>query len=171
MTDLSQQLTGALQSLSQHGTTTGQPISEFTEQERDSTGYFFLRLRNLYGSKYVQQFPDEQDLKLAKREWAKQIGQYTRDQIHDMFETVKRIQASGNTKLAEKFQWPDIGAILAVHAQGWEHRVHSARAQETDRMLTQQRLALTDQGKRERAVAARNIHAERLKSMFAGTGQ
>lgn len=152
-------------------TTTRQPISEFTDQERDSTGYFFLRLQNQYPGKYQQQFPEEADIKLAKREWAKQIGQYTRDQIHEMFETVKRIRASADTKLAEKFQWPDIGAILGVHAQGWEHRVHAAKAAETDRMLTQQRLALTDQSKRERAIKARNVAIDRLKGMFAGSGQ
>lgn len=158
-----------MQSLGQPETTTRPSTSEFTDHERDSTAYFFLRLQNLYGSRYTAQFPEQEDIRLAKREWARQIGRYTRDQIHQMFEDVKRIQAAGDRKLAERFDWPNVGAILALHAQGWEHRVHTARAAETDRMLADNRLRLTDQGKQDRARKAGAAALDQLRGMFRGT--
>lgn len=55
-------------------------------------------------------WPDEKTLKLAKMEYAKTIGQFTREQIHKAFEAVKRERQAGN----EKFEWPNVDAILGL---------------------------------------------------------
>lgn len=68
-------------------------------------------MSNLYGaSKMDVTWPDEKTLKLAKMEYAKAIGKFSREQIHEAFEQVKRERQAGN----ERFDWPNVDAILGV---------------------------------------------------------
>jgi hypothetical protein len=83
----------------------------FSDKEKDSVGYFFLRLGNLYGALQMQtRWPDDESLKLAKREYGKLIGQYSREELHEAFELTKRERQIGN----DRFDWPNIDAIIGL---------------------------------------------------------
>ena len=70
--------------------------STFSDQERDATAYFFLRLKAIYGAEYKRHFPDVESERISKREWARQIGQYSREKIDHMFGHVKSERMRGN---------------------------------------------------------------------------
>jgi len=55
------------------------------------------------------QWPDDA-LKLAKREFGKRIGKYSREQIHEAMELAHKEREIGN----QRFDWPNIDAILGL---------------------------------------------------------
>ncbi len=82
----------------------------FTEVEQQATRYFFARLRTIWGAgKFNQQWPTDKDLQLSRREYAKQIGKYSQQEIDEALENAKKQKANGNPD----FQWPDINIILS----------------------------------------------------------
>jgi len=99
--------------------TTPAPLT-FSEHERDVAGYFFLRLKNIYGSKFDQAYPSEEALQMAKREYAKSIGRFTRDQLHQAFEQVKLHKQN----CIRDFEWPDVDQVLSLITPSWECRAH-----------------------------------------------
>ena len=85
-------------------------LQTFSDHEKDAVGYFFLRLTNAYGATKMQsQWPDDA-LKLAKREFGKRIGKYSREQIHEAMELAHKEREIGN----QRFDWPNIDAILGL---------------------------------------------------------
>ena len=146
------------QSQQQLTTTTGQ----LTSDQRDSVAYFFLRLANVYGSKYLQQWPNEEAIKLAKREWATQIGAYGRSQIDAMFNYTKSQLVAGEPD----WQWPEIGRILGCANQSWEHK-RIERAEEEWRGIRNE-WRLGDLTKQERRKQAAKRELAKMKSLFGG---
>ena len=70
-----------------------------------------MRLFNVYGASKMQtQWPDEESLSLARREFGRQIAKFSRDKINDTFDLVHKERRSGNTR----FEWPDIDAIIGL---------------------------------------------------------
>ena len=76
-----------------------------------------MRLKAVYGAEYKRHYPDEESVTLAKREWAKQIGAFSRDQIDKMFAYVKSEMTRGN----DDYQWLNIGAVVSVLTNNWQH--------------------------------------------------
>ena len=136
------------QSQPQPTTTNGQ----LTSEQRDSVAYFFFRLSTVYGSKYHQQFPNEEAVKLAKREWAEQIGKFSRGQIDAMFSNVKAMMIAGD----DEWAWPEIGRILSSVVETWERRAHRPFPAN----------ALPDLTKKERARRAGAKALEEMKSLW-----
>lgn len=68
-------------SSTQSQTTQGQRTSEFTEHERDVTGYLFAKFLVLYSNTFYFVWPSEKELNLTKREYAREIGKFSREQI------------------------------------------------------------------------------------------
>lgn len=93
-------------------------------------------------------------MRIAKREWARQIGLYDRRAIDEMFDLVKSERMRGG----EAFQWLDIGAILAIKANRWECAAHKPFEQ----------LALPDKSARERARVAGARALADMKALFGG---
>jgi len=119
-----------------------------------------MRMRNLFGAaKMDATWPDEKTLKLAKMEYAKTIGQFNRDQIHEAFEDVKRSRQSGS----ERFQWPDVDAILGLLTK--EGEITGAWGTAAHRIYEPERL-LEDIGARERAHAAGEKTLAGLRGIF-----
>lgn len=118
---VSAQQIGNTQLSAQPSTTTRPQTSEPTEQQRDSTAYFFLRLRSVYGAEYLRHFPDDESVRLAKREWFRQIGQYDRQAIDEMFDFVKTERMRGSNE----YLWLDIGNVLAIKGASWRHAAQS----------------------------------------------
>ena len=70
-----------------------------------------MRLLNTYGAAKMQsQWPDEESLGLARREFGRQIAKYSRDEINNTFDLVHKEKRSGNSR----FEWPDIDAIIGL---------------------------------------------------------
>lgn len=157
MKTLEHLLNTSLPSAEQPSTMTKQPI--FSEQQKDSTAYFFVRLKTVYGADFMRHFPDVESEKMAKREWAQQIGQYTRQQIDSMFDHVKSERMRGN----EDYQWLDIGNILAILGSSWQHAQQSKSVREA---LGEEYFALEDKGKKDRARAAGERELSKIKSLF-----
>ena len=68
----------------------------FNAEDIDRVGYFFLRIKNIYGSAMIKRtWPDDESMKMAKREYAPQIVKYTRKQIHKGFERLKAAREQG----------------------------------------------------------------------------
>lgn len=142
---------------SQPTTTTPGQISEyerdFTDHERDVTAYFFLRLKNVYGSKYYEQYPTGTDVNTAKREYAARIGQLDRQKIHALFEALKAAREAGNRDL----DWPDIDKILGLDSQKWETQAHK---------LFDRSHALEDKSAYKRSRVAGSKALDQMKALF-----
>ena len=83
----------------------------FSANDKDAIAYFFMRLQNVYGTAKMQtQWPDEQSLKLARREFGTEIAKFGRDQIDEAFQLVHKERRSANPR----FEWPSIDAILGL---------------------------------------------------------
>lgn len=54
----------------------------FSDEQKDSIAYFFLRLSNIYLSEYRRQLPDIESERMAKRENGKYLCGYSREQIN-----------------------------------------------------------------------------------------
>lgn len=162
LVNLEQLQSTASPSMPQPSTTTGPRTSdapEFSREERDRTGYFFLRLRTVFGSRYALQYPTEQAIVAAKREWARQIGRYSREQIDAMFEAVKASQMAGS----DEHQWPDVAKIIATLSGSWQHRAQSRPAAE----IIAETHRIPDLAARERAIAARDSQREHIRMLLA----
>lgn len=109
----------------------------------------------------MRHFPDVESVNLAKREWAKQIGAYSREQIDTMFTLAKHQMAAGD----DDFRFLNIGGIIGLLSSDWQH----ARIARAEREWQEQRKALPDLTKREKSAELRKQTLESLKSMFAGT--
>lgn len=136
-----------------------QPI--FSEQEKDSTAYFFVRLKAVYGAEFMRHFPDVESERISKREWARQIGQYSREQIDGMFSHVKSERMRGN----DDYQWLDIGNILAILGSSWQH---ARQSQSVDEALGREpHKAIENMTGREKK---REINKQRMAAMRAELG-
>ena len=83
---------------------------QLTTGEKALVNWFFLRLETNYGQKFWTQFSDEKTVLLTKREWARNIIKYSRDDLHEAIEIAKREREQGN----QDFEWPDIPKILGL---------------------------------------------------------
>jgi hypothetical protein len=154
--------------------------SSETAPEKDSIRWLWGIMVSMYGHKWVSSFGADPD---PDRVWASCLKGISPEQIKTGLNQCALLALEWPPS-APQFRALCLG--LALDDDGndasWQHRIHASRALETDNAdgvkytrnaqgeLVVQRM-LPDKTKRERAVAARNIHAERLKSMFAGTGQ
>lgn len=60
---------------------------------------------------------------------------------------------------------------MSQHDTDQQQRNHETRGAEARKILNEQRARWRDMDIRSRAQAARDAHIEKLKTMFAGTGQ
>ena len=139
--------------------TTARPCETFNDDDKDAISYFFMRLQNVYGSAKMRvQWPDVEDLKMARREFGKMIAKFSRDQINDAFDSVHKERRAGN----EKFDWPNIDAVIGLltnegaftgSAGTLSHRIY-----EPERLLNNG----TKAERKERAIG----ELSKLKGMF-----
>jgi len=100
----------------QNSSTQSQTTEEqqtFSDHERDVTGYLFAKLIVLYANNFYLVYPSEKEVKFAKREYAKQIGQYSRDQIDTTLKLLAGLAIS-HERENRIFRDPNIPAILAL---------------------------------------------------------
>lgn len=82
----------------------------FTDEEQVATRYFYQRLRAIYGgAKFKSTFPTDLDLQLSRREFARLIGQHSRDQIDYALDHARLQIREGDPD----FLWPNVALILS----------------------------------------------------------
>ena len=85
----------------------------FSDHERDVTGYLFAKLVVLYAGAFYLVYPSLKEADFAKREYAKQIGQYSRGQIDTALKLLASLAISPERE-NKIFREPNIPAILAL---------------------------------------------------------
>jgi len=107
---INQQTKDALNTLGCSQIQTGQGRSLDNDQ-KEMIAYFFMRMTNIFGpDKMKSTWPDEQSLKLARREYGLQIAKYSREELSGAFDLVHK-ERRGNNR---RFEWPNIDAILGL---------------------------------------------------------
>lgn len=85
----------------------------FSDHERDVTGYLFAKLVVLYAGSFYLVYPSIKEVNFAKREYAQQIGKYSRDQIDAVMNILAGLAISPDRD-NRVFREPNIPAILAL---------------------------------------------------------
>jgi hypothetical protein len=86
----------------------------FTDQEKDSTGYFFVRLKVCYPQQYNSQYPDEITERFAKREYARQFSGIGREKIDSGFNLLH----SYRQKDPDGWRFIDVDKIIGLIKYG-----------------------------------------------------
>jgi len=93
-----------------HQQTSGSTPSSFSEQEKDSTIYLFGRMMGIWGeAKMRSLYPDEQSKMIARRQYAKRVGQFDRQQIDKALNYMAEKKSNENL-----FEWPSVDDVLGV---------------------------------------------------------
>ena len=100
-------------SSTQSQTTQEQPISNFTDHERDVTGYLFAKLFALYANTFYLVYPSRKEVEFAKNQYAKEIGRYSRDQIDEAMKQLARLAISPERE-NRIYREPNVPATLAM---------------------------------------------------------
>lgn len=141
----------------QSQTTTGQQTSSFTDHERDVTGYLFAKLVVLYANTFYLVYPSEKEVNFAKREYAKEIGRFTREQIDVGMRHLAKLAIS--TERDDRiYREPNLPAILAMLDE-------TARPKRAHKLF--EPLALPDKVSQEKAKEVGRCELDRLMTMFA----
>lgn len=128
----------------------------FSEQERDSVGYFFLRMSNIYTTEYDRQFRDHPDrLKMVKREWGKDIGKYSREQINNGCDWIHQQKINHE----DGWQFMDIGRCIGA--------IKQANTVKAAHKIFEHDRALEDLGAKERAAKAGSNELLKMKELFS----
>lgn len=100
----------------------------FSDKEAELINYFFRILETQYGpARFNARFGrSTEELSAAKRLWAPHILKHTRSELSDLVHLAIRRQIEGK----EKFQWPDVAAILGQGENHWQHAAQSRPAHE-----------------------------------------
>ena len=90
--------------------THGLTPKSFSDQEKDSTIYLMTRMTAIWGSaKMSSLYPDDKAKMLARRQYAKRIGQYNRQQIDKALNYMAEKKSNDN-----HFEWPSVDDVLGV---------------------------------------------------------
>ena len=81
-----------------------------TEQQVRQVNAFYGMVRTAYPRQFETEFSDEKTLKQSKRFWTADICALTAEQLDRGFKELRRRRIRQD----EKFQWPDIGAIIGL---------------------------------------------------------
>lgn len=87
---------------------------ELTKDERDAVGYFFIKLKATAGTQYDSMFQTPTILSVAKREYARHIIKYSREQIDKGFDRFRELKQDGE----KDYQFVDIDKIIGLMKEG-----------------------------------------------------
>ncbi len=117
-----------------------------------------MKLKNIYGNTYDARYPDEEAVKMAKREYGKQIGRHTREAIHEAYEELKRLKQGGG----KEYQFPDPDLVLGLMKATWRAYLSLSDPKHPD----YQAPALEDLTKKDENVKQGNKTFTSLKGLF-----
>ena len=95
----------------------------FTDEEIDKTNMFFARLVTIYGRSKTKTIwgDSEEQLRTTRREWAREIGKLSIQQLEEVFTKLKNRLARND----RRFAWPDIPQILALATEPEAYAAHT----------------------------------------------
>ena len=103
-----------------HQQTHGSTPTSFSDQEKDSTIYLMTRMTAIWGSaKMSSLYPDDTAKMLARRQYAKRIGQFDRQQIDQALNYMAKKRSEGDF-----YEWPSIDDCLSCLAQNKPKALH-----------------------------------------------
>ena len=111
--DQLQQVLTSLQTHSPSTTTTNSEPEKtevvFSQKEQDATRYLFMRMNGVYGkAKMLSLYDTHTALQQARRQYAKLIGKYDREQIDQAMEFIVKERQMG------RYSWPSVDEVLGV---------------------------------------------------------
>ena len=111
--DQLQQVLTSLQTHSPSTTTTNSEPEKtevvFSQKEQDATRYLFMRMNGVYGkAKMLSLYDTHTALQQARRQYAKLIGKYDREQIDQAMEYIVKERQMG------RYSWPSVDEVLGV---------------------------------------------------------
>jgi len=84
---------------------------------------FFARVQTIYGAGRCKAlFVDKDELVLMRREWARELGGFTVEQLETVLARVKGKLAKGDPD----YKFPDVARILALANEGETYSAHNA---------------------------------------------
>lgn len=108
------------------------------QSQANAVGYFFARLRAIYANQYTVNYPDERTEMYAKREYARQICDITRERMDEGFEALHQQRQQNH----EDWKYLDLDKIIGLIKTGgqhWSHRVMAAKDDDKQKALPQKR--------------------------------
>lgn len=151
--------------------TTHSRTSDIDERSKKAAVYFFKRLHDIYLSKFAQAFKTEDSLISARREWAGDIDELSRDQIDFGMDKVKKLCMVKNGD----FEWPNIALTIGVcrgdYADATPRTAEQQRIQtivEANERTVAREFRLADTGAKDRAKKARDKQMGNIRAMLAG---
>lgn len=102
-------------------TSDGDGLGEFSTEEKAKTVMFFARIQTAYGAGRFRTIArSEEELRLIRREWAKEIGLYSIDQLNRAIDRLKQRLIAGD----QEYRYPDVAKILALASEPETHPSH-----------------------------------------------
>lgn len=157
MDNINKQLNSALTTLQQAGS--GQTSQQHAPPEAKLIELIWGLMSSMYGHKWVSSYGDQVD---PDKVWAACLKGISREQINYGL----------NQCAIRGLEWPPSAPefrAMCTDDEAREWRAFRARAAETDKMLADNRLRLSDQGAKDRAKKARDEAMGKLGGMFKGT--
>ncbi|MGP4843339.1 hypothetical protein ACTXGQ_04335 [Marinobacter sp. 1Y8] len=94
----------------------------FTEEQKQKTTIFFSRIRTIYGRGKTSSLwgASDDQLKVMRKEWAREIDRFTFQEIDIIFERLRGRVA----KQDPDFEWPDIPKIMGLARTNCKPKAH-----------------------------------------------
>lgn len=102
-----------------------------TDEQIQIVGYFFARVRVIYGNQYAINYPDETTEKLAKREYAREICSVTPEKLAKGFDVLHKQRQTN----PEAWKFLDIDKIIGLVKNGAEGVSRPPSIESTRQML------------------------------------
>lgn len=81
----------------------------------------FKCLAAIYANKWTATYANEEVLSDARKMWAADIGQFTRQDIDAAIALIKKLKISGDPN----FEWPDVSRVISLLKGEYESEYHS----------------------------------------------
>ena len=106
--------------------TNSEQRAELTRLQKEAVSYFFMRLKTIYLSQYQHLMPDEHTEKLAKREYARQVCNISKQKMDDGFNALHE-QRQSDPKSWEFLNIDKVIGLVKSGGHHWQHRVIKAK--------------------------------------------
>ena len=138
---------------------TQKPVSAkpaLTQDQADAVGYFFARIRVIYGHQYQVNFPDESTEKFAKREYARQVCNISRETMDEGFDALHKARQ----ETPDEWKYLDLDKIIGLVRTGglhWSHAVQRAQERRNAEKPKELPVILTDEQRANHLKIIKNL--------------
>lgn len=129
-----------------------------TDQQKDSVAYFFMRLKVSDPQQYDVLMPDETTEIFVKREYARQVCDFSREKIDQGFKLFHQMRQSGDPD----YRFLKIDSVIGLMVHG---AVGEGNPAGIHKYFNPEEL-IEDQGAKERAKEAGESELAKMRGMF-----